>query len=129
MRKIITVFALAIAVIVSLFVLFSSGSVGMQSGTAGVIAIIVAVISAVLVAALVMRNERGEPRKDERTMIIEGKAMTYSWWTTFLALIAIFWSDYLGFATLDIQTSASILFWTMMGSLLLFKYVFGSEKN
>jgi hypothetical protein len=59
--------------------------------------------------------------QDEFTRKLSSKAISYSWFLTFVVLNILFWIDYFGFLDFKKQTLFSIIIFTMLFSAVIFK--------
>ncbi|KGK98485.1 hypothetical protein LI82_12375 [Methanococcoides methylutens] len=74
------------------------------------------------------RKKSGEPEQDERTEKVAGKAANSSIIVLLLAMAVILWGDLFELFKIETGQSISILFFTLMISLITFRRHYSSKE-
>lgn len=79
---------------------------------------------AIIVASVLKYTVYGEVSHDERTRKLGSHALSFSWFSTFLVLVAIFWIDYFEVIELTVQQTITvmILVMTLSAGILQWTY-------
>ncbi len=79
---------------------------------------------AIIVASVLKYTVYGEASHDERTRKLGSRALSYSWFLTFLVLVGIFWLDYFEVIELTVQQTITvmILVMTLSAGILQWTY-------
>ena len=83
----------------------------------------------ILVIATFRYNKLGAGiAQDEMTRQISSRSLSYSWLLTFVTLNVIFWLDYSGIISLEVQHLLGLLIFLMIFSSALFKKIIFKYK-
>ncbi len=78
-----------------------------------------------IVAITFFRFKNPEKYKsDERLEKLGSRATLWSWTITFIVVISIYWLEYLEFISLTATHIITIVFWTMVITIILFRIYF-----
>ena len=82
-------------------------------------------IIAAYVVVVYLRLKRPERYlKDERTMRLSGYAVSWSWFITLIAVLVMYWGEYLKFVDLTSNQVILTVFLVMVTSITLFRWYF-----
>ncbi|WP_370575939.1 hypothetical protein [Methanomethylovorans sp.] len=102
----------------------------LQVGNEDVSNILINIGVAIIVVLLVRLRRNGNlPEKDERTKKLGAYGLSYSWFTTFVALNLLFWIDRLQFIQLNVSGVIFILFVLMLVTAKGFQWYFLSKGD
>ena len=68
-------------------------------------------------------------QKDERTKKIGAYAASYSWFATFIAVAALYWLDYLGYAKMPGGVALAMVFALMAFTIVFFRWFFSRKGD
>jgi len=71
---------------------------------------------------------KGEPIADERTILVHRIAVGYSWWFSYVVIAALLLMNQFKLATLNVESVLSLVFFTMIASLLLFRFYVSKQE-
>lgn len=63
-------------------------------------------------------------KKDERTLKLSSYAGTWSWYVSLLVITALFWTNYLGLLEWTVNDVLSVMFFTMIATIIGFRFYF-----
>ena len=73
-----------------------------------------ALVGIAIIATILHNRRKGQLLNDERTVAVSNRAHAYSWWVSYLAIAALFWFDYSGYAKLTAMQLGGALLFTML---------------
>ncbi len=77
-----------------------------------------------MAAIMMMRKRYPERyRKDERTQKVSAYAASWSWMVTLLVVTFLFWFDYLGMNIFTAGQTITVVFLTMVASIIAFRII------
>lgn len=83
----------------------------------------------VVIAFVQMIKQREGPVKDELTRKIADRAAAYSWVTTLLVLLIIYWLHYFGAVTFTVNAVIAITYVVMIASMIICQRVFWRQGD
>ncbi len=83
-----------------------------------------------LIIAVINKNKYGAGiRADERDIKISSRAVSYSWFYTFILINALFWIDYFNPKLLTVSQTIGIIFFFMIFSTAIIKQYFKNKGD
>ena len=84
-------------------------------------------VAMVFVGMLLLYRRRNEPVHDERTRRVSQKALSYSWWFTYVLIAVMMLVENFGLAKLSVEGVLGLTFFFMVASQYLFRWHLNSK--
>ncbi|MFA5929594.1 MAG: hypothetical protein WC861_01820 [Candidatus Micrarchaeia archaeon] len=96
----------------------------------GMVSMLVAIGTAMVAVSLVRawQERNGEPLADERTILVHRIAVNYSWWASYVVIAVLLLVQQFKLATLSVEGVLSLVFFTMIASLILFRFYISKRE-
>jgi len=97
---------------------------------ASMVSIIVSMATAMVAVGIfrAWQERKGEPLADERTILVHRIAVGYSWWFSYVVIAVLLLVNQFKLATLNVEGVLSLVFFTMIASLLLFRFYISRQE-
>jgi uncharacterized membrane protein len=79
-------------------------------------------VAMIFVSIMLLYRRRDEPVHDERTRRVSQKALSYSWWFTYVLIAGMMLVENFGLAKLSVEGVLGITFFFMVASQYLFRW-------